>query len=373
LRFPNSISLEPGESRVFGVTSTGIAVNTGNQDVFLTEGYRPRGGIIFTNLGENDEGEREPITNALSSSTFEIQNVQFSADGLEGADRGAVDGIGARFRADNATSTSAQIIVLTFEKSELGGQSGVDELYGDPAPDAANPISAPLGQIGGDGSIPFTTATLGLRAVSPPPERFSNLQTRGLLQSNPLQYYAEVGLANQGGSTSTDVSASGGLHPINSPYDFVISSASGWNDPAVTVDFDPSTNSGYIVSGNGTADGLTRCILAELPTRPLQSLADLQHLDVRNNNILPPYQFNIIGNASAHPLFEPDEVSNPTPGFYADLSNDDSYLLNHILFDDWFLSSIAPDPSNFSNQVTSLRHHLILTQDFTPSKQLLRY
>ena len=90
LRFPNSISLEPGESRVFGVTSTGIAVNTGNQDVFLSEGYRPRGGVIFTNLGENDEGEREPITNALSSSTFEIQNVQFSADGLEGADRGAV-------------------------------------------------------------------------------------------------------------------------------------------------------------------------------------------------------------------------------------------------------------------------------------------
>ena len=29
------------------------------------------------------------------------------------------------------------------------------------------------------------------------------------------------------------------------------------------------------------------------------------------------------------------------------MCNDDTYILNHLLFDDWFVSSIAPDLKDF--------------------------
>ena len=97
-----------------------------------------------------------------------------------------------------------------------------------------------------------------------------------------------------------------------------------------------------------SGDGLTRCVMAELPTRPLQSLADLQHFDVRGNNPIPPFQFNLIGNGSANPIFAPDQVAVST-SFNNGMCNDDTYILNHLLFDDWFVSSIAPDLKDYGS------------------------
>ncbi|MDP4878378.1 MAG: hypothetical protein NWR36_00695, partial [Opitutales bacterium] len=69
--------------------------------------------------------------------------------------------------------------------------------------------------------------------------------------------------------------------------------------------------------------------MAELPTRPIQSLADLQHWDARNNCSVPPFAFNLIANASATPLIPADDVSFLGPNtLNANMANDDSYLLN---------------------------------------------
>ena len=169
-----------------------------------------------------------------------------------------------------------------------------------------------------------------------------------MLQANPLNQYAEVGNEDNN-VTPTSMADSGIFHPINAPYDFAFRDVGGWNDTQAIPQFDSSTNSGFIVSGLTAGDGLTRCVVAELPTRPLQSLAQLQHFDARNNNPVPPFQFNIIGNGSAHPIFEPDEVTVST-SVNSGMVNDDAYMLNHLLFDDWFISSIAPDLADFSSR-----------------------
>jgi hypothetical protein len=71
------------------------------------------------------------------------------------------------------------------------------------------------------------------------------------------------------------------------------------------------------------------------------------HFDARGNNPIPPFQFNLIGNGSAHPVFAPDQISITT-SYNNGMCNDDAYMLNHMLFDDWFFSSIAPDLRDFS-------------------------
>jgi hypothetical protein len=54
----------------------------------------------------------------------------------------------------------------------------------------------------------------------------------------------------------------------------------------------------------------------------------------------PPYSFNVIGNSDATPLIPADKAS-------LDGMHDDSYCSNHLLFDDWFVSSIAPKSASF--------------------------
>ncbi|MFC7337240.1 hypothetical protein ACFQY0_08635 [Haloferula chungangensis] len=342
--FP-TISLDPGENKVYGMNNTTPVTNTGSQVMQLAEGYRPNGGAIFTRLNDHDNNpSTAPIAiSATATDSFKVTNVEFAANGLEGV--GASEGIGVRFQVNSQVANSMEIIVMSYDKNDMGGDDVISKLY----PPITAPLPVTVGDITGSRNVPFTTATLGLRMISPPPPdtRFQNLRTKGILQANPLQHYAEVGAGNDGNAI-VNLAGSGAYHTINAPYDFIIQEAQDWNDSAVTVDFDASTRRGYIVSGTRSIDGVNRCVIAELPTRPLQSLADLQHFDVRNNNQMPPFQFNLIGNSSAHPIFGPDQVSISTAGPFAGLSNDDSYLLNHVLFDDWFISSIAPDTQNFS-------------------------
>lgn len=335
--FP-TIVLGPGENKVYGINSN---VPTTNANLSLTEGYQPNGGVIFERLDNSNDSPDRTV-----DSTLTITEVEFAANSVEGV---TAEAIGVRFSA-SSLGNGNEIIVISYGVDDLGGQNIVDQIY----PPIAEPLPVTLGDVVGGDNVPFATATLALRVASPtPPDtRFENLKTKGMLQSNPLQHYAEVGAANDNGARST-LAGSGAYHPINSPYDFVIQEAQDWNDSAVTVDFDPSTNRGFLISGNRAGTGVMRSVVAELPTRPLQSLADLQHFDARNNNQLPPFQFNLVGNSSAHPIFgrqEIEAVVSPQANF-PEMSNDDPFLLNHVLFDDWFMSSVAPDLGDFSSSV----------------------
>ena len=112
---------------------------------------------------------------------------------------------------------------------------------------------------------------------------------------------------------------------------------------------DNTTNSGYIVTGVRKAEGIARVVMAEIPSRPLASLGDLTHWHIRGVNPTPPHGFNLIANSDAHPLISKNSVVNESANTYANQrknqQQDDSYCANHILFDDWFVSSITPDPN----------------------------
>ena len=86
--------------------------------------------------------------------------------------------------------------------------------------------------------------------------------------------------------------------------------------------------------------------------RPIASLAELQGWDLRARNPLPPFQYNIIGNSDANPMIPMDDVvldPNATPA--TNRQHDDAYCANHLLFDDWFFSSIAPEPRDFGKTI----------------------
>ena len=97
-------------------------------------------------------------------------------------------------------------------------------------------------------------------------------------------------------------------------------------------------------------------MIAEIPVRPLVSLAELQHWDLRYENPIPPYAFNLIGNSDASPLLPANAVVNTADtSLAANLQYDDSYCANHVLFDDWFFSSIAPDPTTYGTSGKNLQ------------------
>jgi type II secretory pathway pseudopilin PulG len=94
--------------------------------------------------------------------------------------------------------------------------------------------------------------------------------------------------------------------------------------------------SGLIITGRTRSTGLERAVTVQFPVSPLTSLGELSDLGLRPYGDIgaPPYIKNIIGNSNAIPFVRADNVSNGP-------SNDDSYLANRILFDDFFFSSIA--------------------------------
>ncbi len=194
--------------------------------------------------------------------------------------------------------------------------------------------------------------------------------SRGGLQSSPFTGYTELGDKsaqvlvydglNQAPSATSTVQNGiryfGCMHPINAPFDLWWRSISGgWSDPNLPQK-EPITNRGYVVSGIESTTGLTTAVVAEQPVTPIQSLADLQNWDARGFNPAPPFIYGLIGNSDASPILPSDDVvgrwfmSNATQTYRnrnqvpkAFLQHDDRYCLNHVLFDDWFVSSLAPE------------------------------
>jgi len=204
--------------------------------------------------------------------------------------------------------------------------------------------------------------------------------SRGMLQSSPFAGYTELGdkscevlvyNANMYGTPAgsyfdpkkqNGIRYYGCMHPINAPFDLWWRPLSDAKD-SYAPQSDPTTKVGYVVSGLEPATGLSKAVVAEMPLMPLQSLADLQNWDARGFNPAPPFIFGLIGNSDASPVLPSDDIvgrwflnnAGPTsapqsrnsypPQF---LQHDDRYCLNHVLFDDWFVSSLAPDYSKWT-------------------------
>ena len=362
LEMDNPITLAPGATRIFSMTDRTPSINTSAGDIKLRPGYTPGGGVLFTFINRTDTGSVEMAANA--SDSFELEKISYDALTDEGGKKGL--GVIYDIYINGQQMSPARMI---YDSNELGGEAIVSQLY----PPLLNKISAPVSSINVSGaaagsipSQPFASALFGYRMASPLSRdpRLKHLITRGMLQANPLCFYTEIGFGDDF-NAATSMAGTGVYHPINAPYDFAFQEMTGWNDTMAAPQWESSSQSSYIVSGLTPNDGLTRCVVAEIPIRPLQSLAELQHFDVRNNNPIPPFQFNLIGNGSAHPIFASDQITVAT-SYNNGMCNDDSYILNHLLFDDWFVSSIAKDVRDFGSAIersmnSVYQDHLTLT------------
>ena len=199
---------------------------------------------------------------------------------------------------------------------------------------------------------PFLSFTLGMRSAS------TTLQAaKGFVQSNPLLNMMTPGTAGAQ-RHNMRYNYRGGKNLINCAWDYSFVPFSSGPGGTVLPDVGLTSDLGFIISGSRKSDGLSRCVIAEVPTRPISSLAELTHWDGRYLNSLPPFAYNVFGNSDATPLLAADQVYVPyeewrnTNAQYTakkNLQHDDSYILNHVFFDDWFVSSIAPQPAGFGS------------------------
>lgn len=314
-RIDSSYTFKPGETLLFSPTVTRVAPGT---DLVLQPGFRKEGGHFFT-LKKDDATN---FTGIPGSSTIKA-DAKFNSvynDGAVGV------GIYLDMHIGGTTHLSYRMIYdPAVAEAVYPAISGL-------APTTLTEASA--------SPQPFLTTIFGARTASR-----THLAAKGFVQTSPLVNYTAMGSKDTVEST-IQWDYPGTAHPVNSPFDYSFAklAASGGSEYPNT----DAANHGFIVTGFQSGDGLSRCVLAELPTKPIQSLAELQNWDLRYENPIPPYAFNIIGNSDASPILPSNAVyisGNSSKGGQ-DLQHDDFYCANHILFDDWFVSSIAPKTAN---------------------------
>jgi hypothetical protein len=327
----SAFTLKPGETRVFSPQNTSPIAATEISE--LAVGYRSKGGHFF------------PVVNSAGQPMAVPAGSSIKAD--------------AKF--DTSYSDGAPGVGIYLDMSIAGRRHLVYRMVYPPA--VADKVYPPLTQMAQStlsasvaNPTPFMSTMFGARMASN-----THIAAKGFVQSSPLVNYTAMGGKDVVEST-IGRKYNGTGHPVNSPFDYSFVKHAGAGDSWLPNTND-ATGRGYIVTGFNKADGLSRCVIAELPTRPLSSLGELQNWDLRYENPIPPYAINLIGNSDASPLLPPNAVfnSNSKTDDTVNLQHDDSYCANHILFDDWFFSSIAPNPTNFGSSGKSMQ---VVYQEF---------
>ena len=352
------ITFKPGETHIFspyeGVKDVPYTLGENNDvedsdfRVTLRSGYRTQQGFRFE-LRDPDSGNNQLIT----GSALDL----FTADAsFDGGYRGLGEDAGI-YANVNANGTGTGVYRLSIA-------SGTASTFW-PRQTAINNDET-LGALSGKVDA-FCSALFG-----PKISNKAGILSKGILHSNPLTSYAKRTWRNPNGSGLFQ--SSGGGHPVNWPYDFKFYMLNGWNDEGSPSGLSDESI-GYIGPSHRSGSSLNRLIMAHVPLRPLQSMAQLQHFDLRQHNANPPYQYNLIGNSHAHPLFSPTgthlaEDSNGKPFPINNFHQyDDSYVANHLLFDDWFVSSIALDTNAY--QKTESRSLEEVYEEHLSGSQLL--
>ncbi len=241
---------------------------------------------------------------------------------------------------------------LMFGASYTGGQlySGIENDYhnitaisnGDLAEsywpsDEVDEIGYSIGELASGPPVPLFSISLGPRfTLGTGVGTEQNRATKGLVQNDPL---ASITISDANNANNKD-------HPANGTFDMTYHSL----QPGSLITPNESTSKGFIATGYSSGDGLSRLIMCDIPLRPMASMVELMGWNPRGNNPYPPFQHNLIGNSDATPLIPKDQIVPPVltpPTVETNLQHDDAYCSNHLLFDDWFLSSIAPEPQAF--------------------------
>ncbi len=155
------------------------------------------------------------------------------------------------------------------------------------------------------------------------------------------------------------------------PYEVNIEPLDSWKNR----NFDVSTNGGGFFGGGWTRDvGTGSIITHSIPREPVHSLAAFQHAFANGfsanptgqfgNDPLLPQVMHPIGNSLAPSVIPHDRTSSSLGGPRP--LADHSYLANQALWDDWFLSGIAPQTAA---SYTAKRAHKQVASDFLHGKQ----
>jgi hypothetical protein len=323
---PATYTFKPGETLLLSPVATPVAASSA---ATLQPGFRKQGGHYFPLLDDNGKKLTVP---AATNVTVEAR---FDTIQENGTNLGSAKGVGVYL--DMEINSVRHLVYRMVYKPDVAAV-----VY----PAIAGLAPATVDKSRADPQ-PFLTTIFGARTASR-----THLAAKGFVQTSPLVNYTVMGFKDtveyniQWDYPGTD-------HPVNSPFDYSFEKLGGAGDSLMPGS--NSANQGFIITGFQSADGLSRCIIAELPTKPVQSLAELQNWDMRYENPIPPYTFNIIGNSDATPLLPANAVFNSANASLGpkDLQNDDFYCANHVLFDDWFASSIAPKSANLGNPASS--------------------
>ncbi|WP_367871431.1 hypothetical protein [Luteolibacter sp. Populi] len=330
--------LAPGETRVFSPTgSTQVDASIlapPPPPLELAPGYRAKGGHYFPLMTNVDNDQRMMLSSGTMIGVDAKFDNTYSDEAL---------GVGIFLDMLLPNSNPANMRHLAYRMTYTPEMAKA--VYQD-LPDLADASLAGAAST----PVPFMSAIFGSRMASR-----THIPAKGLVQSSPLVNYTAMGNKDTV-ETTIKRHYNGTRHPVNSPFDFSFVEHTAGGDSYLPNSED-SSQRGYIVTGFLKGDGLSRCVLAEIPVRPLLSLGELQNWDLRYENPVPPFAFNLIGNSAATPLIPANAVvdsGNAAP-VAVNLQHDDSYCANHVLFDDWFFSSIAPDPSNYGTSGKTLQ------------------
>lgn len=155
----------------------------------------------------------------------------------------------------------------------------------------------------------------------------------------------------------------------------------------------PNNRAGYVGSGFDASEGQERWTFAEIPTQPLTSLGQLQHMrlepgtrrwDSRTISTIPSSHLWDVSanqgygfaNSFAHPLIAGNAVYQEDGDNRRDRSGvlqydrladtwDNSFLTNDALFDSWFFSGIAPRDTDAFPEESRKGMREILSNFFT--------
>ena len=145
------------------------------------------------------------------------------------------------------------------------------------------------------------------------------------------------------------------------PYEYSVEAMNGWKSATSSLDED-STGRGFFGGGMDAANGSNFVTTHSVPREPLVSLAAFQYSFANGFDIQKPkYGYgtlnarepmlpqisHAIGNSLACPVIASDKTEGSLPGGRP--MADHSYLANQALWDDWFLSGIAPQTNGFSS------------------------
>ena len=329
-----SVTFAPGEAKVFSIGSTTFEDvahnNNGETNLVLEPGYRTEGGLRYE-LWESAIGVQaeRPIVGSAAD-VFRAEELSFDRGYAKNSRDGSSTGFYLDLNSDNTWYGTYRLNT---------GIANAEQYWPAITPVANNNKTL------GDSEVVDRASAFCSSIYGPSICTESDRVAKGTLQRAPVCFYNGVGWRTE---TNAVRKGAGNDNPANWSYDYQFFELNNWNDPGCpsgtssesTAYFGPS------FSANG---GLNRMTMVDLPLRPLASLAELQHFDLLKNTACHPYQLNVIGNSHAHPLIKPEKtyVETSDAGVTGPHQYDHSYVANHLLFDDWFISSIAPDTNAY--------------------------